>query len=109
MPRLRYLKSIPNLYGQPGVLLVEVDHAAEEPHTGQAGVGLDTLMSETFLTPKGARALAWSLLYCATVADGKEPPTLRCRWCEVARKRGEPALPHQCEFTIPFGEVLSAG
>lgn len=108
MPRVRYLKQIPNLYGQPGVLLVDVDHASDEPHTGEAGVAIDTLMSETFLTPTGARALAYSLLFCANVAEGKEPPVPRCGWCEVARKRGEPSLPHQCEFRVPYGAVLDA-
>lgn len=109
MPRVRYLKSMPNMYGQPGVTLVEVDHAAEDwggVQTGDAGVALETFMCETFLSPTSARALAYSLLFCANVAEGKEPPKPRCGWCEVAC--GGPALPHDCEFTVPLGEVLSA-
>lgn len=111
MPRLRYLKRLPNMYGQPGVTLVEVDHAGEDwgdVKTGDAGVALETFMSETFLSPTAARALAYSLLFCANVAEGKDPPSPRCGWCEAARKQGVRALPHECELTVPLGEVLSA-
>jgi hypothetical protein len=65
------LRQIPNAYGQPGVIGVYNEVAANtwgDAKAGDVGVELDTFMCETFLSPDGADELAELLTRAAARA-----------------------------------------
>lgn len=66
-----FTRKIPNAFGQPGVLLVDLDRAAEDGDLitqGGLGVELETFMCETFLSPASALELSRRLRKAALTA-----------------------------------------